>query len=165
MKELLDMVTPFKNKLYRYSLRIVGDHMEAEDVLQELLVKLWKKKEHFFTIDNKEAWCMTLTRNLSIDKTRKRKFRTNNIEDYHFIKTLGPNPHVQLQSSDNMQSLLNVIDTLPEKHKSVIHLRDVEGYSYKEISDITGYKVDQVKVYLHRARQTLRKIITRSDYE
>lgn len=164
-KELLNMVTPFQNKLYRYAVRIVGDHMDAEDVLQELLVKLWKKKDHFVTIDNKEAWCMTLTRNLSIDKIRKRKFRTDNIEDFHFIKNADPSPHVQLQSDDNMHNLINVINTLPERQKAVIHLRDVEGYSYKEISEITGYKSDQVKVYLHRARQKLRKIITRSDYE
>jgi len=165
MKEILYTINPFKDKLYRYALRIVGDVMEAEDVVQELLIKLWKKKEYFKTIDNKEAWCMTLTRNMSIDKTRKRKFRTNDISEFHFIKDAGRSPYEQVQSRDNLGRLESIIEGLSEKHKTVIQLRDIEGYSYKEISSITGYTTDQVKVYLHRARHHLKKKINRKEYE
>ncbi len=165
MKEIILTINPFKDKLYRYALRIVGDVMEAEDVVQELLIKLWKKKEHFKTIDNKEAWCMTLARNLSIDKTRKRKFRTNDIEDFHFIKDSGRSPYEQVQSKDNLGRIESIINELSDKQKTVIQLRDIEGYSYREISDITGYTNDQVKVHLHRARHHLKKKINRKDYE
>lgn len=166
MRELVHMITPFQQKLYRYALRIVGDHMEAEDVIQELLIKIWKKKDQFLAIDNKEAWCMTLTRNMSIDKTRKKKkHRASNIEDFYFIKDSSSTPYQSMESQDNMSKLQSIISGLTEKQQTVIHLRDVEGYSYKEISDITGYTVDQIKVYLHRARMILRKQINRSDYE
>lgn len=166
MRELVHMITPFQQKLYRYALRIVGDHMEAEDVIQELLIKIWKKKDQFLQIDNKEAWCMTLTRNMSIDKTRKKKkHRASNIEDFYFIKDSSATPYQSIESQDNMSRLQSIISGLTEKQQTVIHLRDVEGYSYKEISDITGYTVDQIKVYLHRARMILRKQINRSDYE
>ncbi len=166
MRELVHMITPFQQKLYRYALRIVGDHMEAEDVIQELLIKIWKKKDQFLAIDNKEAWCMTLTRNMSIDKTRKKKkHRASNIEDFYFIKDSSSTPYQSMESQDNMSKLQSIISGLTEKQQTVIHLRDVEGYSYKEISEITGYTVDQIKVYLHRARMILRKQINRSDYE
>jgi len=165
MKEIILTINPFKDKLYRYALRIVGDVMEAEDVVQELLIKLWRKKEYFNTIDNKEAWCMTLARNLSIDKTRKKKVLTSDITNYHFIKDLGRSPYEQVQSKDNLGRIESIINGLSEKQKSVIQLRDIEGYSYREISEITGFTNSQVKVHLHRARQYLKKKINRKDYE
>ncbi len=165
MNELVHMITPFQQKLYRYALRIVGDRMVAEDVIQELLIKIWKKKDQFLQIDNKEAWCMTLTRNMSIDKTRRKKYRTSNIDDFHFIKDSSATPYQSIESQDNMKKLHDLISGLTEKQQTVVHLRDVEGYSYKEISGITGYTVDQIKVHLHRARMILRKQINRSDYE
>lgn len=165
MKELVNIITPFQNKLYRYALRIVGDRMEAEDVIQELLIKIWKKKDQFIHIDNKEAWCMTLTRNMSIDKTRKKKHRTANIEDFHFIQDNAASPYQSVESKDNLGRIESIIDNLSDRQKTVIHLRDIEGYSYKEISKISGFTIDQIKVYLHRARLKLRKQIKRSDYE
>jgi len=165
MNELVHIITPFQNKLFRYAFRIVGDRMEAEDVIQELLIKIWKKKDQFIQIDNKEAWCMTLTRNMSIDKTRKKKYRTQNIDDFHFIKDNAASPYQSVESKDNLGRIETIINGLSDKQKTVVHLRDVEGYSYKEISEISGFTVDQIKVYLHRARVLLRKQINRSDYE
>ena len=108
---------------------------------------------------------MTLTRNMSIDKTRKKKYRTANIDDFHFIKDSASSPYQTLESQDNLGRIGSIIRELNEKQQTVIHLRDVEGYSYKEISEISGYTVDQIKIYLHRARLQLRKKINRSDYE
>ena len=73
--EFSEMVIPYKDKLYRFALRIVKDSFIAEDVVQEVMIKVWKKREYFETLDNKEAWCMTLTKNLAIDKTRSKHRR------------------------------------------------------------------------------------------
>lgn len=163
VEDFTGIIDPIKDKLYRYALRIVKNEMEAEDVVQEVIIKLWKKKEQFAEIDNKEAWCMTLTRNLSIDKTRSRKGRTESIEDYHHVKDRTSDPHSKAQSSDMMKHIMELMDTLPENQKSVLHLRDVEGYSYKEISKITTLSVDQVKVNLYRARKSMRDKLTNSN--
>ena len=69
-------------------------------------------------------------------------------------------PYRKLQSDDTMDVIKEAMNDLPEAQQHVIHLRDVEGYSYQEISDITGYSTDKVKVYLHRARISLRKKLT-----
>ncbi len=159
--DIMQMVLPFKDKLYRLALRIVGSVQEAEDVIQEVLIKVWKKKEQFVELDNKEAWCMTVTRNLCIDKIRARKMRTSDVTEHYDIRDKTMTPSEMSVSNDRMQQILDLINSLPEKQKTVVQLRDIEGYSYKEISAITELKLDQVKVYLHRARLTLREQITK----
>lgn len=159
--DIVNLVTPFKDKLFRLALRIMGNVHEAEDIIQEVLVKVWKKREQFVELDNKEAWCMTVTRNLCIDKIRARKMRTSDITEHYDIKDRTMTPSQETVSNDRMDQILALINALPEKQRTVVQLRDIEGYSYKEISEITELKLDQVKVYLHRARITLRAQITK----
>ncbi len=162
MNQFMELVLPYKDKLFRFAFRILGDRFEAEDVVQEVLIKIWKKKDQFLGITNKEAWCMTLTRNLAIDKTRARKkVKTSDIDGYFHIKDKTMTPDRATESSDTMIQIRKVINELPVKQRDVLHLRDVEGFTYQEISDITGLKVDQVKVYLHRARKILREKLIR----
>ncbi len=159
--EFEKMVIPFKDKLYRFSLRIVGNAFDAEDVIQEVMVKLWKKREVLETVDNKEAWCMTITRNMSIDWLRGKKKPTLDIADRHDIKDHGIDAQSQMELNDLQKMVRNCIAQLPEKQREVIHLRDIEGYKYKEIAEITDTSVDQVKVLIFRGRQRLKDIITK----
>lgn len=160
-REVMNLVLPYKDKLYRFAMSMLGNSFDAEDVIQEVLVKVWKKKDQFVGIENKEAWCMTVTRNLSIDKIRSRKNKnTSNIDDYFHIKDKEAIPSTRLEQKDALNRVMSLMDTLPEKQKTVMHLRDVEGYTYKEISELTGMSVDQVKVNLFRARKMLRHKLT-----
>ncbi len=155
-EQLMELVLPFKDKLYRFAYRIVGDSFEAEDIVQEVLVKIWKKKDQFLQIENKEAWCMTLTRNLSIDKKRAKKMNTSSIDNFHHIKDHQDNPEISLEKQELVMKVRKMIDSLPERQKMVVHLRDIEGMSYKEISQTLELSLDQVKVILHRARKALK---------
>lgn len=157
---MLETVLPYKDKLYRYALRIVGNQMSAEDIVQEVLVKVWQKRDQLDSIENKEAWCMTVTRNLALDSLRKKKAYHDDIDDHRDISDNEMSPYRKLQSDDTMDIIKEAMNDLPEAQQHVIHLRDVEGYSYQEIADITGYSIDKVKVYLHRARIALRKKLT-----
>ena len=153
------MVIPFQDKLYRFALSIVGNTFEAEDIVQEVLIKVWKKKDDFLKLDNKEAWCMTVTRNLAIDKTRSKKYKTEDISGHFGISDSSSNPEQLTEFNDTMSIIRSYIDQLPEAQKEVIHLRDIEGFTYNEISEITGVPLERVKVNLHRARKTLRSQI------
>ncbi len=157
---MLETVLPYKDKLYRYALRIVGNQMSAEDIVQEVLVKVWQKRDQLDGIENKEAWCMTVTRNLALDSLRKKKVYLDDIDDHRDISDKEMSPYRKVQSDDTMDIIKEAMNDLPEAQQHVIHLRDVEGYSYQEIADITGYSTDKVKVYLHRARISLRKKLT-----
>ena len=158
IKELITILAPFKDKMFRYAFSIVGSKMEAEDVVQEALIKLWRGKEKFAEISNKEAWAITVVRNLSIDKIRsKKKKQTSDIDDYYHISDNSPSPHKKLEQRDALKKVEEIMDTLPSTQKEIITLRDIEGYTYQEIADIMELKVDQVKVYLFRARKVLRE--------
>lgn len=150
-------VMKYKDKLYRFALKFLGNDLDAEDVVQEVLVKVWQKSDQLEEIENKQAWCMTVTRNLSIDKIRARKATiAGSVDDYHFISDSSPTPDVITEDRENLSIVMKTLNGLPEHQKEIIHLRDVEGYTYKEIADITGYSEDQVKVNLFRARQKLK---------
>jgi RNA polymerase sigma-70 factor (ECF subfamily) len=165
-EDIVKLIIPFKDRLYRYSLSILKNTFDAEDVIQELMIRIWKKKDSFIEIENKEAWCMTVTRNLSIDKIRKNKKSSNtmDIDECFSISDKDATPDEAAIRNDQMKNLILLIDELSENQKSVIHLRDIEGYSYKEISEITGLSLDQVKINLHRGRNSLKeKILTRTN--
>lgn len=156
-KEMINnLVIPFQDKLYRFALSIVGNTFEAEDVVQEVMIKVWKKKDHFLQIENKEAWCMTVTRNLAIDKTRSRKAYHEDVTSHYNISDSSSNPEELAEFNDTMSFIRKQMELLPDGQKEVLHLRDIEGCTYKEISSITGIPLERVKVNLHRARKTLR---------
>ncbi len=154
---MLESILPHKDKLYRYALHIVKDVMLAEDIVQEVLVKVWKNKTQLKAIENKEAWCMRVTRNLSLDKLRRKKKPVDNVDDHFSIADEGMTPDRKMQSDDTMSIIRSAINKLPESQRQIVHLREVEEYSYQEISDVTGYSIDKVKINLHRARMTLRE--------
>lgn len=160
---MLQAIMPIKDKLYRYALRILGNQMAAEDVVQEVFIKIWKKRAEVQEIENKEAWCMTVTRNLALDKLRKKKYHHEPVDEHYSLKDSGMDPAQQIQSNDIMKQIRQAIDGLPDDQRQVVHLRDVEGYKYKEIAEITGLTIEKVKVYLHRARIVLRKQLANLD--
>lgn len=155
-ESIIQNILPIKDKLYRYALKILRNVDDAEDVVQEVMIKLWKKRDDISHIDNKEAWCMTVTRNLSIDKIRKRRDTSQDITEYHFISDRAPTPDIITEDKESLSIVMKVLNELPENQREIIHLRDVEGYTYKEIANLTTYTEDQVKVNLFRARQKLR---------
>ncbi|MBL0081247.1 MAG: sigma-70 family RNA polymerase sigma factor [Saprospiraceae bacterium] len=160
---LFKQIDVFKNKLFRYALNMLKNELDAEDVIQELLIKL-ATKEQFDQIENKEAWCMTVTRNLCIDKIRARKQSSQDISEYHFIADHGATPDIVTEDRENLKIVMDVLNALPENQKEIIHLRDVEGYTYKEIADLIGLSEDQVKVNLFRARQRLKEKLKNFKY-
>ena len=157
--ETKQMDINLQNKIYRIVLRIVNNIPEAEDVVQEVLIKIWKKKEELASIENKEGYYMMMAKNQALDSLRKRKIKATNIDDHYDLKDKQATPDQIYERKDKMKSLLELIDNLPEKQKIVIHLRDIEGYSYKEVAHISGLTTDQVKINLHRARIALREKI------
>ena len=158
INELIEILTPYKNKMFRYAFSIVGNRFEAEDIVQEAMIKIWKRMEKFSEIDNKEAWVITIVRNLAIDKFRaKKKKQTSDINDYFHISDNAPSPDVKLEQKDAVLKVTEIMNSLQETQREIITLRDIEGYTYQEIADIMELKVDQVKVYLFRARKILRE--------
>jgi RNA polymerase sigma factor (sigma-70 family) len=154
----------FKNKCYRFAYNMLQNESDAEDVIQELLIKVWQRKDQFILIENKEAWSMTVTRNLAIDKIRARKTASQDISDYHFLKDHGATPDVLAEEKETLKIVMEVMNGLPENQRQIVHLRDVEGYTYREIAEMLGLTEEQVKVNLFRARQRLKEKLKNFKY-
>lgn len=151
-------VLPLKDMLYRLAMRITLDSTESEDIVQETLIKVWNRREQWERIESIEAFTLTICRNLSLDFLRK---KTNQGESVEEIDTETPDksltPYEHIIQKDRIQAVKLIINSLPEKQRSCVQLRDFEGKAYKEIADILGITEQQVKVNIFRARQTIKQ--------
>ncbi|RAJ06786.1 RNA polymerase sigma-70 factor (ECF subfamily) [Chitinophaga skermanii] len=155
----LSQVMPVKQKLYRFAFRLLGNEEDAKDITQDALMKVWNQKERMGELNNLEAWCMRITRNLALDKLKSKKYRrSDDIDQAHEIPaTREANPQQAAEQNDVMKKVHSVINNLPEKYRSLVQLRDIDGFSYQEIADILEITLDEVKVNLHRARKSVRE--------
>lgn len=158
-------VLPVKNKLYRFAFKLVGDSEEALDIVQEVFFKVWKRKNELDGVDNVEAWCMRATKNLSLDKLKAKKLRRADSTDGKTEWSAGEKitPYHAAEWNDTMNNINACIMALPDKQRQVIQLRDVEGYTYKEIADILQIDLNQVKVNLFRARKSVRENLLKTN--
>jgi len=152
-----------KQRLYRLSLSIVRDSMVAEDVVQEVLIKIWNKREDAAKIENKPAWAMKMTRNLSIDKMRSKHFKTKGIPEGYDVINKTHTPETITQSNDTVNTIQEIMQQLPETQRMCIQLRDIEEMKYQEIADILKISIDQVKVNIYRARNYIKKMYLKTD--
>jgi RNA polymerase sigma-70 factor (ECF subfamily) len=152
-------VLPLKNELYRLALRITLSHQEAEDVVQDTLIKVWNKRDSWPQIDSIEAYSLTICRNLALDRTRKASFQQPSLETEQMAEPASTtaNPQEKAIRSDQIALVRTIINSLPEKQRSCIQLRDFEGKSYKEIAEALHITEEQVKVNIFRARQTIKQ--------
>lgn len=150
-----------RDKLYRYALRFVKESDTAEDVIQDVMFKLWQKRHEADGIENIEAWLMVLTRNRSLDILRKDKENMVNVDEAFGISDKAPIPDKIMEQNDLLKQLDLCLDQLPEKQKQVFHLREIEQLSYDEIVQATGFNLDDVKVSLFRARKHIQRMLNK----
>lgn len=150
-------ILPLKNQLFRLALRITMNHAEAEDVVQETMIKVWNKRDKWAEIDSIEAFCFTICRNLALDSLKKHDNQNDPLaENGNEQFDHGFDPYEQTSRNDKVETVRKIIDQLPEKQKSCMQLRDFEGKSYKEVAQILEISEEQVKVNIFRARQAVK---------
>jgi RNA polymerase sigma-70 factor (ECF subfamily) len=156
-------ILPMTDKLFRVALRLLQNAEEAEDAVQDVLIKIWGKREEWSRWGNMEAYCMTAARNTCLERLRSKKGRHVEVEVAAYLRSPDQDPADRAQERELRDRLRECMETLPEKHYLVMQLREVEGLSYQEIAEALGLTMDQVKVYLHRARSAVKNAITLED--
>lgn len=151
--DIVHTILPLKNEMYRLALRITLNSQEAEDVVQDVVIRLWQMGEHLDGIDNIEAYALRMTRNLALDRSRMKVNQTESLEDVTPTVTTA---HDELEADERIDMVRQLMRQLPEKQRTCMHLRDFDGHTYHEIADITGLSEEQVKVSIHRARQFIK---------
>ena len=149
-------ILPMKDKLFRLALRITMNRAEAEDAVQETLLKLWSRRDEWDRVSSLEALAMTICRNQSLDYA-KRSGRDNLSLDVERDSPVSTRtPLHSLEDKEKRQLLQRLIDSLPEVQRSIFELRESQNRSFAEIAEILGLSETQVRVYLHRARQRIK---------
>lgn len=153
-------ILPLKDKLYRLALRITLNSAEAEDVVQETMIRVWNRREEWQQFDSIEAYCLTVTKNLAIDRSQQKEAQNVELTPETQETPDASSPYDQLVNEERMNLIHQLVNNLPEKQRIIMQLRDIEGKSYKEISEILQLTEEQVKVNLFRARQKVRQRFT-----
>ncbi len=156
-------ILPLKDKLFRLALRITLNRAEAEDVVQDVLLKVWSKRDEWKQWESIEAYCLVVTRNLSIDRTEKKENQTVELSTNDEQTSDQSTPHNILVREEQMHLIHQMINRLPDKQRLAMHLRDIEGKNYKEIATILNMTEEQVKINLFRARQKVKQWFTEVD--
>ncbi len=151
-------ILPLKNELYRLALRITLNAADAEDVVQDTMLKVWKRRNDWEQIESIEAFCLTICRNLALDRLRHKDYQSQTLDMAAdpVDASHTANPEQMAVQRDRVQLVRQLINRLPERQRSCMQLRDIEGKSYRDIATILGITEQQVKVTIFRARQAVK---------
>jgi RNA polymerase sigma factor (sigma-70 family) len=151
-REYNECVHQYADNVFRFIVKNLRHEEDAKDVVQSAFEKLWRNRDAVETNKSK-SYLFTVAYNQMIDHLRKAK-------RIHLQETFSAETRVQHQPVHNIKKALQeALNRLNEVQKSLVMLKDYEGYSYDEIAQITGLNEGQVKVYLHRARLALRNYL------
>ncbi len=149
-------ILPIREKLFHLAQKYLEDEQDAEDAVQEVLLKLWHTRDSLANYDNVAAFATTVTKNHCLDRL-KTKNRTESLNDSYNIRAGTDNPHLQLERKSSEELIRKIVETLPDLQQAIIRMKDMEEYEVEEIAEITGTKVEAVRVNLSRARKKVRE--------
>ena len=150
-------ILPLKDKLFRLALRITLDRAEAEDVVQDTMIRVWNKRDEWQQFESVEAYCLIVAKNLAIDRSQKKDAQNVELSPEMAEEADTSGPYDRLVNNERMKIIHRLIDELPEKQRLIMQLRDIEGESYKDIAKVLQLTEEQVKVNLFRARQKVKQ--------
>jgi RNA polymerase sigma factor (sigma-70 family) len=154
LKEYNNAVDLYADNLYRFIFKNCRDEEMAQDVVQDSFEKMWMKMEQVDG-DKARSYLFTTGYHTMLDILKKDKRLTG------LNEAREEDHNDNEQYSDIAEVLQDALERLPEIQRSVIMLRDYEGYSYEEIGEITGLTESQVKVYIYRARMSLKRYLVK----
>ena len=174
-----EIVNRYGDKIYGLAFRITRDHHSAEEVLQEVFLSLINKIHTFRGESKFSSWLYRVTANASYMHLRSEKKYENDVslEDYVpydengtlmgriKVKDWSDRPDEALLSKEAIEMIERAVNELPEPYRVVVHLRDIEGFSNEEVSEVLGLSVPALKSRLHRARLYLRDKLSDYFYE
>ena len=150
-------VQRYSDTVFRAAMHNCSCTADAEDVVQDTMIRVWNKRDEWPQFESIEAYCLTIARNLAID--RSQKMEAQNLQLTSEVREMPDTltPYDRLAQNEQMQLVHRLVNELPERQRTIMQLRDVEGKSYKEIAVVLNLTEEQVKVNLFRARQKVKQ--------
>ncbi len=159
LREFQKSVYPLKDKIFRFSKRLLERTEEAEDIVQEVFIRLWNRRDKLDEYRSVEALAMVTAKNLCLDKIRGRKFPVESLDEKSSYIERIPG-ETGADHSDLILGIRQAIRQLPELQQMVIHLRDIEEYEFDQIAEMLEMNENAVRVNLSRARKKVRELLT-----
>ncbi len=156
LKQFKTDILPLRDRLLRQAYKLTGNTSDAEDIVQEVMLKLWNIRHQLAEYRSIEALAVTMTRNLSVDLLRRYKGDHLSLEQ---IVTASPvvDPQRELEKKDEFRMITEIIASLPALQQTIIRMKDMERYETEEIAAITGCQSEAIRSNLSRARKKVRE--------
>ena len=151
------LLLPLYPRLHRMALRYLANAEDAEDMVQEVYLKLWSKRDILPEMHDVESYCLSLTKNMCIDRLRLVEVEEIDVNDIPQPIAATDDVDEDVERRDAIAHIRQIIGTLPEKQQQVITLRGMRDYSFEEIEQQTGLAATNIRVLLSRARKTIRE--------
>lgn len=159
--EFVHLTNPFKDKLFRLAKRLLVSTEEAEDATQEVILKLWNKKENLSQYNSLEAFAMTITKNYCLDQLKSKRAQNLKIVHNNFTDK-GASLQQKLEDQDSLNWVEKIITQLPIQQQIIIQMRDIEQCEFEEIAVILEMNETAIRVALSRARKTIREFMLKT---
>lgn len=156
-EDFKQQMMPYARKLYPMMKRILCSDEDTRDALQELMIRLWNKRKELKSCQNLDAYVAVAARNFCFDVRKRKKFPSTDYPLEFMIP--GMNSENQLDASEKLSWVHQVISQLPEKYREVLLMREMDGLSIEEIHHLTGYEMPYIRVLLSRSRNKVREEI------
>ena len=150
-------VLSLRKQLLLYARSFFENQEDAEDVVQEVLMKLWYMRKELHQYDNVSALSIQITKHLCLNRVKAVQRKTVSLE-HCSIESELPSPYSQLEQKDEVSHVLKIIDRLPKLQQDVLRMRHIDGLGIEEIAGITGSKPEAVRMNLSRARKKVKEL-------
>jgi len=151
-------ILPLRKQLLPYSRSILGNPEDAEDVVQEVFMKLWYMRKELHKYDSISAMSMQITKNLCLNRLKSAQRKTESLDTEPGFESEIPSPYTQLEQKDDMSHVMKIIDRLPDLQQAVLRMRHIDGFEIDEIAALTGSKPESVRMNLSRARKKVKEM-------
>lgn len=151
--EFISQVLPLKDRLFRVAWCILRSKEEAEDIVQDVMLKVWREEKR--NVENLTAYCYAMARNLALNRLSLKDNQSEGLERA-FDREGQEEPLENVIRTEKMKLLHRMIAGLPGLQRDIVQLRDIEGLSYQDIAETLQVTEEQVKVNLFRARKKIK---------
>jgi len=148
---------PLQKQLLRYSRSFLEVPEDAEDIVQEVMMKLWYMRNELDQYDNIPALAIKITKHLCLNRIKVLQRKMESIEHLTFESDL-PTPYTLLEQKDDASHIMRIFDQLPELQQNILRMKHIDEFEIEEIAEITGCKPEAVRMNLSRARKKVREV-------
>lgn len=150
-------VLPSRGKLLSYARRLLDDSEDAEDVIQEVFLKLWYMRDELEHYHNIMALSVQMTKYLCLNRIKACERKQEELSDTFFVSD-SPTPYMQLEQKDSVEKVMRIMDKLPGLQQTMLRMKHVDGLEVEDIAQLTGSTPEAIRMNLSRARKRVKEL-------